>query len=159
MTRPPAASSPIRVTSRVERKADYPQLPRFAVVAAQAIAPWNLGRTTTVVECAINGIPVGRRTIKYWDQRRWFLQLPETLCRKIGVKTGDEIEIDLLQASSELPPELTDLLARNPAARAWWELLTKSPRRMLAENVAAGKRPATRIGRAARELVGTQSTK
>jgi hypothetical protein len=64
--------SSVRLTVMVERKAAHPELPRFAVVPAAAIAKWKLSGTT-VVEGTINGAPMGRRTIKPWDERRWFI--------------------------------------------------------------------------------------
>jgi len=57
-----------------------------------------------------------------------------------------------MPASTELPSELAALIAKNKAARAAWERLTPAQQRMLRENVAAGKQPATRARRAAREL-------
>ena len=141
--------------TRVARKPRYPQLPRFAIVPAAALASWKLRKTTTVVECAVNGIPTGRRTVKYWDERRWFLQIPQTLCRELGIDVGDAIGLELRRTSTALPAELARLLAKSPSARSAWSRRTPAQQRMLAEEIRAAKQPATRSRRAARQLLGT----
>jgi hypothetical protein len=135
----------------VTRKLEHPQLPRFALLAATAIAPWKLDRETTVVEGTINGIDLGRRTIKCWDDEHgWFIQLPDPLCRKAAIDVGDTITLVLRLADTALPAELAELLSSNAVARKRWEAMTPAQQRMAREEVAAAKSAATRAKRARR---------
>ena len=138
-------SSTISLRAQVERhRAD---LPRYVVVPASAVASWKL-EGTTVVEGAIGGVELGRRSLKRWDDKRWFLDLPGKLCRNAGISTGEEIELALRIASSELPQELARLIAESPTARATWRRLSASQQRMLREHILGAKRPETRERRA-----------
>lgn len=133
----------------IERK--DPKLPRFVVVPAWALAKWGLTETT-VVEGTLKGVDLGRRTLKRWDDQRWFVELPEPLCRRAGVETGDSMTIILRIASTELPLELAQLLSSDKAAQAAWEKLTPSQQRMLREQIASAKQAATRERRARQAL-------
>jgi hypothetical protein len=139
----------IQVTSVIERK--HPALPRFVLVSSKALAQWGL-KETTVVEGTLNNIEIGRRTIKRGDEQRWFIDLPESLCRKARVDTGDSVTLLLRVASDHLPEELARRLASDAAAKDAWDRLTPSRQRMVCEDVAAAKQPATRERRAARAL-------
>jgi len=139
----------LRVTGIIERK--HPKLPRFLVVPSDAVASWRLVRTT-VVEGTLNGVEIGRRTIKYWDEQRWFIELPEPFCRRARVDTGDTVVLTLRIAADDLPEELSRLIARDRRAKTAWERLTVSQQRMLREHVASAKQPATRERRAVRGL-------
>ncbi len=118
---------------------------------ASAVAAWNL-EGTTVVEGTLDGVDLGRRSLKRWDADRWFVDLPGTWCRNAGVSTGDGVELTLRIASSELPQELARLIAESATAQAAWRRLTASQQRMLREHVLAAKRPKTRERRARRGL-------
>lgn len=142
-------AEPVRAPVTIERH--HPETPRFVVVPASAVAPWRLDGTT-VVEGTIDGTPLGRRTIKRWDEDRWFVDLPESVCRAAGVDTGDRVELEIRIASTELPAELASLLSRSSRARERWEGLSASRRRMLREHVLAARRPETRERRARRAL-------
>jgi hypothetical protein len=142
-------SDTIRVTAVIDRK--HSELPRFVVVPTKAVASWGL-EGTTVVEGTLNSVEMGRRTIKPWDEKRWFIELPQALCRKAGVDTGDSVTLRLRVASDGPPEELARLLATDPVANAAWQRLTPSQQRMVREDVAAAKQPATRERRAARAL-------
>lgn len=128
-----------------------PGLPRYVVVPASAVRPWKLDGTT-VVEGTIDDTPLGRRSLKRWDAERWFLDLPESLCRKAGVDTGDTVALELRVASTDLPEELERLLADSPQARDRWDRLSPSRRRMLREHVLAAQRSETRRRRARKAL-------
>ena len=136
----------IRVAARIERK--QMELPRYAVVPAKAIAAWKLRETTTVL-LQVNGCDAGRKSLKPWDAERWFVDIPETLCRLAKVDTGDAVRLELEIASEDLPVELAALLAADAGARRRWDGMTKAQQRMLRENVAAAKQQATRARRAA----------
>ena len=126
-------------------------MPRFIVVPAASISPWNL-HATTVLEGTINGVDIGRRTIKRWDDQRWFMDLPESLCYRARVETGQRVSISLRIASETFPEEIKRLITNDPSAKAAWHRLTPSQQRMLREHVAAAKHSATRERRAKRAL-------
>lgn len=139
------AAKSLRISARVERK--DPGLPRNVVVASWVVHPWRL-EGTTVVEGTLDGTALGRRTLKRWDEDRWFLDLPERLCRRAGVETGDEVDLEIRRASTELPPELAELLGSSSRARETWRELSASRQRVICEHVLAAKRPETRRRRA-----------
>jgi hypothetical protein len=140
----------IQLTAVIARK--DPRLPRFVIIPSSAIEAWRLSQTT-VVEGTLNGHELGRRSLKKWDERRWFIELPQPLCERAKVDTGSRIQLVLQIAADELPAELEHLLATNPAAKQAWDRLSPGSQRMLRENVAAAKQPATRARRAASVLV------
>jgi hypothetical protein len=54
----------LKVTATVEGK--YEQFPRFVCIPLASVSPWKLEGTTTI-ECTINGVEIGRRSLKRWD--------------------------------------------------------------------------------------------
>ena len=91
----------IKLTSTVIRH--HPQFSRLVTIPLDIVAPWKLSQTT-VVEGTINGTELGRRSLKRWDERQcWWIDLPETLCKKAGLETNDEVRLVLRLASDELP--------------------------------------------------------
>jgi hypothetical protein len=121
-------------------------------VPISKVDPWKLQGTTTV-EVTMNGVNVGRRSLKCWDDRGcWFIDLADAVCRKANVETGDRVKLSLKIGSEELPEELAQLIKRNSPARARWEQLTPGQKRMLREEILAAKQPATRARRATRGL-------
>ncbi len=139
----------IEIRCTVERHS--PRLPRYVIVRSSTLERWRLPGTTTV-EGRLQGISIGRRSLKRWDDERWFIDLPEGLCDAARIDTGDRVELSLWIASQRLPDELADLLAADAAAKSRWDRLTDSQRRMLREHVAAAKLPATRARRAKKAL-------
>ncbi len=141
----------ISVVTKVIRH--NPQFSRLVTIPLDEINPWKLTATTTV-EGTINGIELGRRSMKRWDERNcWWIDLPDPLCKKAKLETGDEVELTIRLASEDLPAELQDLLTSNPAAKARWEKLTQPQQRMLREEVFAAKTSETRQRRAEKFLV------
>ncbi len=141
---------PLNVISIIEHK--HEGLPRFVCIPMKEVARWQLSGTTTV-ELSINGVKVGRRSLKRWDDRNcWWMDLSNEVCRKAGIDTGDVVRLDLTMASDELPEELAALIETNADARKRWEKLTPGQQRMLRENILSAKHSATRARRAAREL-------
>ena len=138
------------VTSIIEHK--HQDLPRFIRVPIASVNPWKL-EGTTIVEVTINGVDIGRRSLKRWDDRDcWFMDLADAVCGKANVETGDPVRLSLKIASEELPAELAELIENNSDARPRWERLTPGQKRMLREEVLAAKQPQTRARRAARAL-------
>ena len=126
-----------------------PTLPRFVAFAASTIDAWQLA-ATTVVEARINGVELGRRSLKQWGPGRdcWFLDLTESQCKKADVETGSSVVVDLQRADETLPKELAILVGSDPLARSAWESRSPSSQRQLSEHVRAGKRAETRVRRA-----------
>ena len=56
----------LNVTGVVEHK--HEGLPRFVCIPLKQVAPWGL-ETTTTVEGELNGVAIGRRSLKRWDDR------------------------------------------------------------------------------------------
>jgi hypothetical protein len=140
----------ISVSSKVIRH--HPQFSRLVTIPLDKIAPWKLTETTTV-EGTINGIELGRRSLKRWDERKcWWIDLPELLCKKAKIDTGDSVELTIRLASEDLPQELQQLLNENPLAKERWTKLTGPQQRMLREEIFAAKTPATRRKRATKSL-------
>src|SRR5262245_3297356 len=119
----------IQVKSIVSRH--MPQFSRLVTIPLEKIAPWKLTETT-VVEGEINKTPLGRRSLKRWDDRNcWWIDLPDAICKKAKLETGDEVDLTISLASEDLPEELTQLLKKNRVAKANWEKLTTAQQRML----------------------------
>jgi len=141
----------ITVTTTVTRH--NPQFSRLVTIPLGTVAPWKL-TGTTVVEGEINDTPLGRRSLKRWDERDcWWIDLPDPLCKKAKIDMGDEVKLVIRLASEELPQELEDLLARNAKAAAKWKSMTTAQQRMLREEIFAAKTSATRTKRAEKWLV------
>jgi Bacteriocin-protection, YdeI or OmpD-Associated/Domain of unknown function (DUF1905) len=144
----------LEVISTIEHK--HEGLPRFVCIPMSKVDPWDLKGTTTI-DLAINGVPVGRRSLKRWGDRNcWFMDLSETVCRQAKIQTGDRVQLKLTLASDQLPEELAELIQTNRTARARWKNLTPGQQRMLREDILAAKNSNTRKRRAARALEVTQ---
>jgi len=140
----------LEVNTVVEHK--HEGLPRFVCMGLDSIAPWKLDSTTTV-EGTLNGVDLGRRSLKRWDDRGcWWMVLPEQLCRKARVDTGDQVTLRLRIASEDLPKELAELISTNSVAKKSWQQLTTAQQRMLREEILAAKQSATRRRRAQKAL-------
>lgn len=140
----------IEVTVKVARK--HADLPRFVVIRSAVLKPWGISKTTTV-EVAIDNKPVERRTIKRWDDDRWFLSITEKDCVRLGINTGSTIRLNLRLASADLPEEMATLIQTDRAAAAAWAKLTSSQQRMLRDEIASAKQSATRTRRARKALL------
>jgi len=141
----------ITITSIITRH--HPQFSRLVTIPLDVVAPWKLS-DTTVIEGTINDTELGRRSMKRWDDRQcWWIDLPEPLCKRAKLETGDEVTLKIRMASEDLPDELTELLAKSSKAKANWEMLTKAQQRMLREEIFAGKSSETRSRRAKKVLL------
>jgi Bacteriocin-protection, YdeI or OmpD-Associated len=141
----------IKLTATVIRH--HPQFSRLVTIPLDLVAPFKLEHTT-VIEGTINGLDLGRRSLKRWDDRNcWWIDLPEPLCRKASLETGSTVHLVIRPASEELPTELLNLLKRNAGANQQWKKLTKAQQRMLREDILSAKTSATRSKRAEKWLV------
>ena len=125
----------IHLEATLERK--HPSLPGFLVVPASLVAPWALTGTTTV-EGTLTGprgsTPLGRRSLKRYDDDRWFVELTAKHLAATGLVVGGPATLALEPASEALPPELGAWL-EDPSARRAWEGLTAPQRRMVREDL------------------------
>ena len=129
-----------------------PQFSRLLTIPLDKIAPWKIDGTT-VVEASVNGIDLGRRSLKRWDDRDcWWIDLPDPLCQKAKIDTGDEVELTIKLASEALPQELQQLLTQNKSAKSRWDKMTTAQKRMLREEILAAKSSETRLRRAQKYL-------
>ncbi len=147
-------SEAIEVIATVERK--DASLPRFVVVPNYVIADWVMTGTTTV-DGTVANTPLGRRSLKRWDEARWFIDLPEPLCQRAEIDTGATVRLTLRRASTALPATLEALLADDAGARDAWSRLTPARQRVVSEHVHAAKQPATQVRRAHRWLENVKS--
>ena len=132
------------LTLTVERK--RADLPRYVVLStAQAHA---LGVTgTAILDCAFAGLHA-RRSLKRWDEARWFFELPDALCKRAGIDTGDVVTFTLSRADESIPEPLRACLDAEPSAWERWRALSEAQRRQTREHVRAAAREATRARRA-----------
>lgn len=113
----------LKLVVRIERK--HAEMPAFVVVPATRLARWKLAATTTV-EGTLDGVPLGRRSLKRWDDDRWFIELRSQLLGAVGKSPGDRATLRINRASAELPAELQKLIDTDPAACARWESRTEA---------------------------------
>jgi Family of unknown function (DUF5990)/Bacteriocin-protection, YdeI or OmpD-Associated/Domain of unknown function (DUF1905) len=144
------AVAAMTLQASIERK--HSKLPAFVVLPAERLAKWKLAGTTTI-EGTLDGVPLGRRSLKRWDEARWFLELPQPLLDAVGKSEGDRVALVLSIASTALPAELAALIDTVPAARESWEARTDAQRRMLREEILGAKTAATRDKRARQALL------
>lgn len=117
----PLRMKSITYKAKIERK--YRQLPRYLVIPARIPEAWNLTRTTTVTG-SMNGVDLGRRGLKAWgDGKRWFFEVPESVCRKAGVDTGGEVTLRFAPAEDQTPTEIAQMLATNRGFVSAWAML------------------------------------
>jgi uncharacterized protein YdeI (YjbR/CyaY-like superfamily) len=92
--------------------------------------------------------------LKQWEERKcWWIDLPEPLCKKARLETGDEVQLVIRLAAEDLPDELKDLLKNNSVAKANWDQLTQPQQRMLREEIFGAKTSVTRRRRAEKLLI------
>ena len=137
----------IRFDAVIERLA--PEVPRFIVYAGKA---WD-ETATFIVDVSLNRTPIGLRNLIPWKERGWHFGLSEPMCKKVGVETGDRVQVEMSRLGDALPHELQELLQREPKAKRAWNALPAGDRRDFILFVADAKKPETRATRA-RKLLG-----
>lgn len=136
----------VEVDAEILRKRD--DLPRYVEVPADAAAA--LGASgTTLVTCSLGDGPERRRTLKPWDDDRWFVEVPGDWCQEAGVEVGDRVTLRMALADAALPEALARALDADPAARDRWHALPAAQQREWSEHVRSAKRSETRARRAA----------
>lgn len=74
----------------VERKDET--LPRYVTIPRVELARRGIHARVTV-SGALAGVPFEDRNVHPWDDERFFMNLPQTLCRRAGVDTGDRVRL------------------------------------------------------------------
>ncbi|MDF2735621.1 MAG: hypothetical protein K0S97_2244 [Chloroflexota bacterium] len=129
----------------------------FVVIPADVVDALQATGRTSVVG-TIDGHPIRHQFMPYTFDgvgRQVVMAVNKATREKIGKAAGDTVEFDLERdersrsADVEIPTELAEALAREPAANAAFDALAPSRRREHAEHVGAAKRPETRLRRAA----------
>ena len=102
----------------------------------------------------VNGVEYRSRLAVYGG--RCYLGLRKDLLRQLGVATGDQVKIELIEDNEERvvvePPELTQALVDNPTAKAAYERLPFTHRSEYARWIDEGKKPETRADRVAKTI-------
>ncbi len=146
--------SPLKLKTTLQRKQAI--LPVYLVVPAASLKPWKL-TATTIVDARVDGVSLGRRSLKPWDDERWFLELRQDHFRELDKSIGAPVTLEIELASKDLPSELQELLDGDTKARARWQKLTAAQQRMLREEIVAAKTAATRTRRARKHLLPVES--
>jgi hypothetical protein len=136
-----------RLTTEVVIERKQAEMAGFVAMQARQLASWRLTATTTV-EGTLDGVAIGRRSLRRRDRQSWFIELPGPLFEAIGRESGDRATLVIGVASTDLPAELQRLIDSVPEARARWEARTVAQKRMLREEVLAARTTATRERRA-----------
>jgi hypothetical protein len=140
----------LKIDVRIERK--HAEAPAFVVIPATRVARWKLTGTTTV-EGTFDGVSLGRRSLKRWDEERWFIELRRDLLDAVGKSPGDRATLVIHRASTEVPAELKRLIDTDSEARKRWQSCTDAQRRMVREDIFAAKSSGARERRARRALL------
>ncbi|MBK8229194.1 MAG: YdeI/OmpD-associated family protein [Candidatus Eisenbacteria bacterium] len=143
----------LRLRAKIERR--LPTLPRHVVIPAVLLFPFGLTGTTFL--CGkLNGVEIGRRPVKRWDDDRWILTITHAVCLKAQVDVGDTVDLVLHPAPAVLPAELRAVLEGFEHAREVWERMSEAQQRTVREEVAGGRASDTRARRA-RRLLGVST--
>ena len=124
-----------------------------AVVVPSEIAQTFSSKRPSVL-AHVNGVEYRSRLAVYGGQS--YLGLRKDLLRQLGVAAGDQVQIELAEDHQERvirePPELSQALADNAAAKAAYERLSFSHRNEYARWIDEGKKPETRADRVAKTI-------
>ncbi|MDJ0895301.1 MAG: YdeI/OmpD-associated family protein [Alphaproteobacteria bacterium] len=145
-------SEPLRFDAFLERH--DPDLPVYVIVPARVARAYSKQRTF-VVEAAVNGRNVGRRSIKPWGDGRWFMELTKVHCRRLDIAPGDRLSVSVSLAQ-ELPTDLQARISELDLSERW-EALSEAQRRAFAETVFEAKKPETRQARIERVLAALRA--
>lgn len=133
-----------KLTTMIERKQE--SLPCFAIIPKDIALKG--GESTYMAEASVNGVSIGRRSIKPWgDRKRWFIEFTRPQMETLGLDIGDEITLELKSTQAE-PDELIDALRQRGLLDAW-KTVTPSRRRLAAEQIFEAKSETTRAKRVA----------
>lgn len=117
--------------------------PRYVV-----LPPSLTFAATFVADVTLEGVAIGRRTIKPWDALHWYFELSAEHCAHAGVDTGDSVDLQISPACEDTPDDLAALLCQDRSLQIAWDALAITYRRQLAEWIRQAKRDETRQRRA-----------
>ena len=132
----------------------------FVVIPADVVEALRVTGRTSVVG-TIDGRPIRHQFMPYTFPgvgRQVVMAVNKATREASGKDEGDTVQFDLERdersrsANVEIPIELADALAADPAAGAAFAALAPSHRREYADHVAEAKRPETRQRRAAQAI-------
>jgi hypothetical protein len=133
-----------KLTTMIERKQE--NLPCFAIIPKDIALKG--GESTYMAEASVNGVSIGRRSIRPWgDRKRWFIEFTGPQMDVLGLDVGDQIILELKGTQAE-PDELTTALKKH-GLEAAWKAVTPSRRRLAAEQIFEAKAETTRAKRVA----------
>jgi antitoxin component of MazEF toxin-antitoxin module len=122
------------------------------VVPSEIVQTFSSKRPSVLAH--VNGVEYRSRLAVYGGQS--YLGLRKDLLRQLGVAAGDQVQIELAEDHQERvirePPELSQALADNAAAKAAYEQLSFSHRNEYARWIDEGKKPETRADRVAKTI-------
>lgn len=134
----------------------HPDLPIFLLVPPETVAGFGAAGTF-VAGATVNGLDIGRRSVKPWGDGRWFLELTKAHCAALDVAEGDSVRVRL-QTVPPTPPDL-EAAIRTEGLTDAWSALSEAQRRSVSEDVFAAKRPATRAARIAKTVAWLRERK
>lgn len=124
-----------------------------AVVVPKEIAETFSSKRPPVL-AHVNGVEYRSRLAVYGGQS--YLGLRKDLLRQLGVAAGGQVQIELIEDHEKRvvvePPELTQALADNPAAKTAYDRLPFTHRNEYARWIDEGKKPETRADRVAKTI-------
>ncbi len=138
---------------RAKLERHQPDLPIYLMVPSDVVTALG-GTATFVVDAAVNGTAIGRRSIKPWGDGRWFMELTKPQCGRLKVEEGDAVDITVSE-TLQTPAALEAALAKNKLADRW-AALSASDRRMIAEHIFAAKKDVTKAARIERAITKLQ---
>ncbi|KAA1424750.1 DUF1905 domain-containing protein [Mumia zhuanghuii] len=122
-------------------------------IPASAVEELGGGRRPKVA-ATINGATIRTTIAKMGDD--FWLGLSAARREETGAAAGDvldlEIVLDTAPREVEVPDDLAQALAADPAASATWDTLSFSNKRWHAEQATGAKKPETRAARIARSV-------
>ena len=109
-------------------------------------------RSMASVEGKLGGEPF-QATLEPDGQGSHWLKVEKALRERAGAAVGDTVALEIAPVAKEpepqVPPDLRDALAANPAAKATWDDITAMARRDWIAWVTSGKKAETRVKRIA----------
>ena len=136
---------PIRFRTKLRQ---YPGMGPWFRVPAHFIRAWGLTATTTV-EGTINGLPLGRRSLKDSGPKTedWYMSMSRKTTLALDAKAGDEVEIELRLSDMTMPGEMAARMESDADFARAYEALRPDHKRAAIEHYLEAKTPKGRTAR------------
>lgn len=122
------------------------------IVPSPIVAALSEGSEDKRVVCNINGVEEYQCAMLPKGSGVYIILVNKARVKKLNLKLGDQLQVSLHKDESEyglpVPEEFTEVLAQDPAAKAFWEKLTPGKQRTMLYIIAQPKSSDLRIGRA-----------